>query len=116
MIPRSRLYIVSFSQVRYWIVLVSMVGLATIARLALRLLKRGNEAGRIALIAISGIAIFWAVTPCFDMSFEAPDDLSPLLIGASVLKRLGYLGFGLAVLLLLVFPAARDFTKARSSL
>lgn len=107
---------VSFSQAWYWIILVFMVGLATIALLALRLLKRGNEAGRIGLIVISGIAICWAVMPCFDMAFEAPDDLSPLLIGVSVLKRLGYLGFGLAVLLLLVFPAARDFTKARSSL
>lgn len=105
---------VSFSQAFYWIILVFIAILSTIAVLALRLLKRGNEAGRIGLIAISGTAIFWAVIPCFDIAFDAPDDLAPLLIGVSILKRLGYLGLGIAVLLLLVFPAARDYTKARS--
>jgi hypothetical protein len=104
---------VYFSQAWYVFLLAAIAILSVAAVALLRALRRGNQAGRIGLIVISAIAIFWAVLPCFEPGFEAPADLTPWLLGVMAVKRLGYLGLGIATLVLLVMPAAQAFTKPR---
>lgn len=100
-----------FAQTWYVLVLALLTLCAAVALLAIHVLKRGNETGRWALIVLSAVAIAWALTPCFDMATESPPRLMPLLIAVSVVKRLGYIGLGLATLLSLLQPSARAFTQ-----
>lgn len=102
---------VYLTQAIFVIVLLVMAFLAVLASLAIRALKSGAELGRLGLIAVSGVAAVWAVMSCFDLATGAPAGLEPLLITVSALKRLGYLGLGAAVLILLVMPASRAFTR-----
>jgi hypothetical protein len=100
-----------FTQAIFVIMLLVMVLLAALGFMAIRTLKRGDEVGRIGLIAVSAVAAVWAVMPCFDLASQAPPGLEPLLITMSGLKRLVYLGLGAAVLVLLLMPASRAFTR-----
>jgi len=102
---------VSFSQDWLVTVLLSMVLAAAAALACIRLLKRGNEFGRIGLAVVSIAAAGWATMLCFDVALEPPPDLASLFIAVTVLKRLGYLGLGVATLVLLMLPASRAFTR-----